>query len=269
MTTDSHVNKGRRLRRTAEAARAAILAAAQRRLLAAGPDGLRLQEIAADVGVSHPAILHHFGSREGLVKAVVEHTMRDMQAALVRVAEQPRDPSRSDLDARVDRTAAYLEESHRVAAEFGYGRLLAWLAINGRDVQLLPDQALTAFPRAIHEQRVSRRRAEGLPIPALEDTLFGTATLMFALLGEALFWALIPRALGLPVGKDVRRRYLRWLARLVESYEPEGEVETGVDDKARSGAGRATEAARAATLKRRRRGADEAASLTVKRGVAK
>jgi AcrR family transcriptional regulator len=226
VSTDSHVNKGarvqdrRRVRRTAEAARAAILAAAQRRLLAAGPDGLRLQEIAADVGISHPAILHHFGSREGLVEAVVAQTMREMQAAFIRVAQKPR-ASDTDLPARVERTAAFLEETHRAAAQFGYARLLAWLALNRWDAQPLADETLTAFPRAIHEQRVRRRRAQGLPIPTLEDTLFGTATLMFALLGEALFWTLVPRALGVPAGKDVRRRYLRWLARLVESYEPE------------------------------------------------
>ena len=237
MTTDSHVNKGRRVRRTAEAARAAILAAAQRRLLAAGPDGLRLQEIAADVGISHPAILHHFRSREGLVQAVVEQTMRQMQAALIRVAQKPRDASRTDLDARVERTAGFLEETHREAAQFGYARLVAWLALNRHDAQPLADKALTAFPRAIHEQRVSRRRAEGLPIPSLEDTQFGTATLMFALLGEALFWTLVPRALGVPAGKDVRRRYLRWLARLVESYEPEAEEDAPAGDGAATAPG--------------------------------
>ena len=57
-----------RVRRTAEDARAAILDAAERRLGATGPGGIRLQEVAADVGVSHSTVLHHFGSREGLVE---------------------------------------------------------------------------------------------------------------------------------------------------------------------------------------------------------
>ena len=39
-----------RKRRTAEVARSAILDAAERRLIAAGPAGIRLQEVAADVG---------------------------------------------------------------------------------------------------------------------------------------------------------------------------------------------------------------------------
>lgn len=216
----------RRIRRTADAARAAILAAAQRRLLAGGPDALRLQEIAADVGISHPAILHHFGNREGLVEAVVEQTMREMQAALMRMPT-PRDDTGTDLPVRVERTVAYFEQTHRVASEYGYARLLAWLALSRRDAQSVFDKTFTAFPRAIHEQRVSRRRAQGLPVPALEDTLFGTATIMFALIGEALFWNVLPRAMGLPADRRLRRRYLRWLARLIESYEPEpAEAET-------------------------------------------
>ena len=52
----------RRVRRTAEAARAAILEAAEKRLAEAGPAGIRLQGVAADVGVSHPTVLHHFCS---------------------------------------------------------------------------------------------------------------------------------------------------------------------------------------------------------------
>ena len=73
-----------RRRRTAEEARAEILDAAERRLAAAGPAALRLQEVAADVGISHPAVLHHFGSREALVQAVVERAMQNLEDDLVR-----------------------------------------------------------------------------------------------------------------------------------------------------------------------------------------
>src|ERR1700734_2003894 len=72
-----------RKRRTAEEARAAILDAAERLLVAGGPAGLRLQEIAADVGVSHPTVLHHFGSREGLMEAVVARALDSLHADLL------------------------------------------------------------------------------------------------------------------------------------------------------------------------------------------
>jgi AcrR family transcriptional regulator len=218
VATDSHVNEGpgRRVRRSAEAARRAILAGAERRLLEAGPEGLRLQEIAADVGLSHPAILHHFGSREGLVQALVEHTMREVLEALTRVARAPRVRRATPLD----RTLAYLEETSRVTSRGGYARLLAWLAVSRRGVRPLADGTAAALPRAIHELRVRRRRAEGTHVPTFEDTLFVTVTIMFALVGESLFWRLLEGALGLPGDRGARARYLRWLARLVERYDP-------------------------------------------------
>ena len=47
------------------AARRAILEAAQKRLADCGPEEIRLQAIASDLGISHPAILHlHIHSLE-------------------------------------------------------------------------------------------------------------------------------------------------------------------------------------------------------------
>src|SRR5271165_5143251 len=72
-----------RRRRTGEEARTAILDAAEQRLVASGPAGIRLQEVAADVGVSHPTVLHHFGSREGLIEAVVVRALDSLHAGLL------------------------------------------------------------------------------------------------------------------------------------------------------------------------------------------
>src|SRR5580693_3024846 len=72
-----------RRRRTAEQARSAILDAAERRLVADGPGAIRLQEVAKDVGVSHPTVLHHFGSREGLVEAVVARALDSLHGGLL------------------------------------------------------------------------------------------------------------------------------------------------------------------------------------------
>ena len=71
-----------RVRRTAEEARRVILDAAEKRLREGGPEALRLQEIARDVGVSHPAILHHFQSRAGLTHALAERAMTRLEEDL-------------------------------------------------------------------------------------------------------------------------------------------------------------------------------------------
>src|SRR5262245_66530593 len=65
-----------RIRRTPEEARRQILDAAERLLAAGGPEAIRLQDIARDVGISHPAILHHFGSRDGLTRALGERAVQ-------------------------------------------------------------------------------------------------------------------------------------------------------------------------------------------------
>lgn len=51
-----------------------------------GPDGpaaLRLQDVAKVAGVSHPTILHHFGSREGLVQALNQRAMERLRDGLI------------------------------------------------------------------------------------------------------------------------------------------------------------------------------------------
>src|SRR5271165_6132693 len=90
-----------RRRRTGEDARTAILDAAEQRLVASGPAGIRLQEVAADVGLSHPTVLHHFGSREGLVEAVVARALDSLHAGLlqaVRASPQGTDQLVTILD---------------------------------------------------------------------------------------------------------------------------------------------------------------------------
>jgi len=62
--------KVKRVRRRPEDAKALILAAAEKSMVNGGPASLRLQDVAKRAGVSHPTILHHFGSREGLVRAL-------------------------------------------------------------------------------------------------------------------------------------------------------------------------------------------------------
>ena len=63
--------KIKRVRRRPEDAKAQILDAADRIMAkGGGPAALRLQDVAKQAGISHPTILHHFGSREGLVRAL-------------------------------------------------------------------------------------------------------------------------------------------------------------------------------------------------------
>jgi AcrR family transcriptional regulator len=77
-------SQGKRVRRRPEDARRLILEAAEASMTASGPAGLRLTDVAERAGVSHPTILHHFGSREGLVRALNQRNLEDLKTAVIR-----------------------------------------------------------------------------------------------------------------------------------------------------------------------------------------
>jgi AcrR family transcriptional regulator len=63
-------------------------------VIAAAADGglarRSLRDLAAEVGTSHRMLIHHFGSRDGLLAAVVEAMERDQNE---RIADMPDDPA--------------------------------------------------------------------------------------------------------------------------------------------------------------------------------
>ena len=58
-----------------------------------GMSDLSLREIAAGVGTSHRMLIYHFGSREGLVAAIVEAVEADQRQVLAHLAETATDPT--------------------------------------------------------------------------------------------------------------------------------------------------------------------------------
>src|SRR5436190_1423904 len=71
-----------RRRRTSQFARAEALAAARKLLLEKGPAGLTLKAVAAEVGVTHANLLHHFGSAGGLQTELMTAMLRDLSTVL-------------------------------------------------------------------------------------------------------------------------------------------------------------------------------------------
>src|SRR5215471_15060903 len=85
-----------RVRRTVEEAREAILAAAEHRLIASGPDAVRVQTVARDVGITDAAVHYHFGNREGLIDALLRRAGRRLRSELIALGEQW-DTNESDM----------------------------------------------------------------------------------------------------------------------------------------------------------------------------
>jgi TetR/AcrR family transcriptional regulator len=60
-----------------DSSRVRILAVARSEFATRGFAGARLQDVAEQVGLSHPTLLYHFGSKEGLYAAVIEAAVHD------------------------------------------------------------------------------------------------------------------------------------------------------------------------------------------------
>ena len=75
----------KRVRRTPQDARRLILDAAEASMVSKGPAGIRLQDVARAAGASHSNVLHHFGSRAGLIEALNRRTLDDLKTMLFEV----------------------------------------------------------------------------------------------------------------------------------------------------------------------------------------
>ena len=200
---------GARRRRSAAETRNAILEAAQRRLLAGGPEAIRLQEIAADAGISHPAILHHFGSREGLVEAMVMRGITNLQTQFFEGWPSAKEP---DIEGVFDRF-------YEVASRRGIARMLAWLILSGNSNRTMTPNVFKPAAERMHAGRIRRAQNEGRRSPELEQTLFAASLLFILVLGDSLFGQSVRRAIGLGSSPDTTRRFRRWLSKTVERME--------------------------------------------------
>lgn len=195
MTAEARKPPRRRL--PAAEARERILDAAQRRLADEGPDAIRLKDLAADLGISHPAILHHFGSRDGLMEALEHRAMRALEADLLEADGSTRDA---------------LERVARTLGDEGHARLIAWWAMGNGVAPSLDWHMLRTVADSVHENRRSDALRQDEPPPSAEDTDFVVRLVAAAMLGEALLGPILTQSLGLEDDEDVSRRFRAWLA---------------------------------------------------------
>ena len=168
---------GVRRRQTPEAARRAILDAAELRLHDEGLEGVRIQRIAADLGITDAAVHYHFGTREALLETLLRRVGRrlvdDIDAML---AAWP--PGEIDI-------AGMARLFRRAFADERAARLALWLSLSGwrskGNGMFLP------LARRVHQARCERAAEAGKPPPPLSDTQYAIALLSAAQMHAAVF----------------------------------------------------------------------------------
>ncbi|MFW2851248.1 TetR family transcriptional regulator [Sphingomonas sp. TX0543] len=170
-----------RRRLSPEESREAALEAARALLVEVGPQAVTLKAVAARIGRTHANLLHHFGSADGLQKALIARmagfitgTIRD---AVLRQRETDQEP------------AEIVDLAFDAFDTGGAGALASWMILNGNEDAL--DPIFEAIHDLVDDLAVDHLK-DGRP---LQDE---TLQLVLMALGDALFGAPLTRALGLP-----------------------------------------------------------------------
>jgi AcrR family transcriptional regulator len=202
---DKLQSKNKRIRRTSADARQLILEAAEAGMAAGGPAGLRLEAVAKAAGVSHPTILHHFGSREGLIQALNLRAVEQLRTVLVDVLASS--PGSSE-NAIAPIFAAYRN---------GLAQRMVWLMQSGSLVMgpaglpMLDEMVLT-----LHALR-ERLAGPGVQVD-IADTRAIVHLTTFAAFGDALLGKRLRRAPDAAQEIAQRQRFENWFGELLNVY---------------------------------------------------
>jgi AcrR family transcriptional regulator len=112
-----------RKRLSPEAARQKILMRAEHYLIIGGPDAVRVQVVADDLGITDAAIHYHFKNRKGLMTALLKEAGRKLKAEIAEISKDVA-PGTNALDQLADRLTDLYQRKK-------YARLATWLASEG------------------------------------------------------------------------------------------------------------------------------------------
>ena len=150
-------------------------------------------------------ILHHFGSRAGLVRALTREAAAELKDRLVASLTQPEYSIGEQLDQVFD------------AFRDGLAQRLAWLAT----IDPVGEQAGAAtIMRDIADSLHARRVATAPPgvVPERADTESLVHLIAAAAFGDAIFGPRLRRSAGLSSTSETEHRFRAWLAALIREH---------------------------------------------------
>ena len=181
-----------RKRRTADEARQLILNTAERRLREMGLQGLHIVGVAKDAGMSHATLIHHFGSTEGMRRALADHMTEHLIEDVMQALDQDVPPEK------------LFEDLFRALSGGGHAKLLAWMAVEENNS---PTHAQDMFDDLI---RACADRLENFEVEQVRNIVFLVAT---TAIGANIANAL-PKLIGM--NRASVDAFPKWLASQVE-----------------------------------------------------
>jgi len=198
------VIKNKRIRRSPADARQLILEAAEADMAVGGPAGLRLQEVAKAAGVSHPTILHHFGSREGLIQALNLKNIEHLKTVLLNVMSAGPSSSRDPITSTF---AAYRD---------GLAQRMVWLMQSQAPMGAVGLPAFDQLVEALHAMRL--RIAELNQTFDIADTRAIVHLVTIAAFGDAILGKRLRRAEGPDEEAAQRAWFEDWFGEVLNVY---------------------------------------------------
>lgn len=190
-----------------EQARKAILDAAEKIVVEVGPAGLRISAVAKKAGMAHPNIIHHFGSREGLLNALAERVGKNATERTTQAISEA-------LIATPEQRVAALTHVLDSAYQGDEGKVAVWLHLSGADSSLRSN--MQRIVELAHELRKTVNQDVSY---ASTNRLVMLVTM--ALVGEVVSGAGIKDALGFGSEDRNRAHFHKWLAEILLNLSEE------------------------------------------------
>ena len=172
-----------------------------------GPAGLRISAVAKKAGMAHPNIIHHFGSREGLINALAE---RVGKRATERITSAINDAVNATPDQRIQAITHVFDTAY----QGDEGKAAVWLHLSGAESSLKSN-----MQRIVEMSHKFRQSIEPDADRDNTDRLVMLVTL--ALVGEVVSGQGVKDALGFGGDNKSRAHFRQWLAEILLNLSDE------------------------------------------------
>jgi AcrR family transcriptional regulator len=196
----------KRLRRSAPAARTAVLDAAERRLREHGLDGLAIADVAADAGMSHATLLHHFGSSDAMRAALIERMATNLLSEVTQLLQ------RADVARHSDEFYIHL---FAALAGGGHAKLIGWQHLMGHNAPALSGDTRALFRQVLDGLRVRLMSFGRDAAEAEREARFIVLLVVSSALGFGIGRVPLLDDVGLTDTNETE--FARWMGRVVSS----------------------------------------------------